>query len=477
MSADFVGVPKQLDVSDLPQCYWAVLGSIVLALASLVSVRLLGRLYGLVGFSVIWSSYVFFRPREGLWVTPALVMVASLVCPPEAFQWGVGYSPELAYWAIAVCLPFAAMLVRYVSGKGKSRERPNTLSCVSPPRAFYVFAAISVLGAIVGVFHGYQIQNVLKQFYGCALLGGYFLLGLRFAPNRGDIERVMRRTIGAGVVCAAIYGCIYLYQVPELGLRKELTILSSYTGGLAVLLFPRFVGTKAGTRSRLGLLLAAILLGVPLLAQFKRAVAACFICGALALGLRSPSRRKRYLYVATGFLLFMAMISTDLLNPIGAWFSRYPELQKLFPEDIQSSYSVYLRTMESTQIIESLGGVPILGTGLGSTLSWYNPMVGETWEQETVDVGWVYLLVKLGLIGTVAFVWFVWGIAIGAIKAFKDPLHLGLFLLFVFQLLQMVADPLFVYFMTAPWAGVTCAFLYVLNCDELGLASAHPLRS
>jgi hypothetical protein len=457
----------------MPQCYWIVVRNLLLALASLVSVCLLGRSNGLLGLSIAWTSYVFFHPREGLWITPAVVMAASLVCPPEGFQWGVGYSPELAYWAIAVCLPFAAMLLRYVWSERKRSERHAALGGVSSPRAFYAFAAISTLAVVIGLFRGYPILNVLKQFFGCALLCGYFLLGLRFAPTRGDIEVVVGRTIAAGVVCAAIYECIYLYQVPELGFRKDLTILSAYAGGLAVLLFPRFVGKKPGTWSRVGLLLSAILLGVPLLAQFKRAVAACFICGTLALGLRSPSRRKRYSYVAAGFLLFTAMISTDLLNPIGTWFSRYPDLKKLFPEDIQSSYSVYLRTTESTQVIESLGGVPILGTGLGSTLTWYNPIAGETWEQETVDVGWVYLLVKLGLIGTAAFVWFVGGLGMGAVKASKDPLHLGLFLLFVFQLLQMVADPFFVYFMTAPWAGATCAFLYVLNCHELALVPAR----
>jgi hypothetical protein len=121
--------------------------------------------------------------------------------------------------------------------------------------------------------------------------------------------------------------------------------------------------------------------------------------------------------------------------------------------------------------------VPILGTGLGSTLSWYDPMSGVTWEQETLDVGWVYLLVKLGLVGTAAFVWFAWGLGTRAIGAFKDTLHVGLFVLFVFQLLQMIADPFFVYFMTAPWAGTTCAFLHILNCDKPSLASAQPEAS
>ena len=476
MSADSIGVPKRLRISSMPHRYWVVARNIALALASVASVCLLGHFYGLIGLSIVWTSYVFFHPREGLWITPALVMVASLVSPPEGFLLTpILYSPELVYWAIAICLPFAAMLLRYVWRKRERSERPTAIRGASPPRAFYVFAAISVLAGMIGVFHGYPIQNVLKQFYGCALLCGYFLLALRFAPNQRDIEDVVGRTIAAGVICAVIHGCIYLYQVPELGVRKELTILSSYAGGLAVLLFPRFVGRKSGarpSRALLAALLAAILLAVPLLAQFKRVVAACFICGLLALGLRSASRWRRYFHVATAFLLFMVMLSTDLLNPIGAWFSRYPDLGKLFPEDVQESE--YLRVEESRQVIESLGGVPILGIGLGNTFSFYNPVDGKLYEGENLDVGWVYLLVKLGVIGTAVFIWFVWGVGARAINAFKNPLHLGLFLLLVFQLLQLVADSSFLYFMTAPWAGTTCAFLCIFNCDKLGLASAQP---
>jgi len=443
--------------------YWRALRALLLALGTVASIALLGPTYGLVAASLTWVPYVFVHPREGLWVTPALVMVASIVSPPEGFQWGVGYSPELVFWAIAICLVFATMLVRYFWSGEKSISKGSRFVSGNPPVAFYALAIVSLLAAIVGVTHGYILPNVAKQLFGCALLCGYFLLALKFAPTQNDIEYVLSRVFLAGTLCAVTYLGIYLYHVPELGFRKDLTILSTYAGGLTVLLMPQILTKGRSTLRVQHLGLAVILFGVPLLAQFKRAIAACVICGFLVVGMRAKSNWRRYTYVAMAFTLFTLALSTSLLNPIGAWFSKYPALQDLFPQDVQTHYSVFLRLEEFRQVLESLGTVPILGTGLGSTFSWYDPYAGVTWEQETLDVGWLYLLVKMGIVGTVVFVWFVCRLGHSALRRPLNGNHLGLFLLMVFHLLQMVADTLFVYFMTAAWAGMACGFLHTLN--------------
>jgi len=443
--------------------YWTVLRGLLLAIGTSASILLLGRFYGLIGLALVWVPYVFFHPREGLWITPALVMVASLVSPPEGFQWGVGYSPELAYWAIAICLLFAIMLVCYFTGREKSISKQGLVALAAPPRAFYAFAAMSLVAATVGVVHGYALQNVAKQLFGCLLLCGYFLFALRFAPTQKDIEHVLSRTIFVGALCSVVYLGVYLYRVPELGFRKELTILATYAGGLNVLLMPQILSRKDGASSVHRFVLAAVLFAVPLLAQFKRAIAACVICGFLALGLRSASRRKRYVCLVVALLVFTIALTTNLLNPIGAWFSKYPTLENLFPEDVQSHYSVFLRVEEARQVLESLGSVPVLGTGLGSTITWYDPLTRVYWDQETLDVGWLYLLSKMGIAGTGVFVWFIYTLAAASLRKPISGLHLGLLLLLVFHLLQMVADPLFVYFLTAVWAGMTCGFLHILN--------------
>ena len=176
-------------------------------------------------------------------------------------------------------------------------------------------------------------------------------------------------------------------------------------------------------------------------------------------------------------MLFTAAIATNAINPVSQYFSRYESLKYLFPEDIQSSYSVYLRTQEFTQVLDSMGGVPLLGTGLGSTLEWYDPYSRMWWEQETMASGWGYLLVKTGVLGTTVFLWLVLGLMRSALRTPLRGLRLGVFLLLVFQFLQMVADPFFLNFLTSAWAGMTCGFVHVLNRSSAGASDRFAARS
>jgi hypothetical protein len=80
-----------------------------------------------------------------------------------------------------------------------------------------------------------------------------------------------------------------------------------------------------------------------------------------------------------------------------------------------------------------------------------------------MDVGWAYLFVKTGIVGTIAFLWLIFALGKKSMQNPLSGLHLAVFLLFIFQILQMIADPFFFYFMTAPWAGMTCGFLSTLN--------------
>lgn len=463
MSTGSLTLPGGPETSGTRYSYWLATRLILLLLASLLTVCTLGHFYGIVGLSLVWSIYVFYHPDDGLWVMPGLVMVAGFISPPDGFKWGAGYSPELVYWAIGFCFVLIAMLCRYFWPARQARAGEEKSAVMAPPRALYVLAAMSVVAAGVGLAHGYVLENVAKQLYGCALLCGYFLFALKFTPKLDDVERILNRLIIVGVIWSLVYLVIYLYQVPTLGLHKDLTVLSSYSGGLTVLLLPRLLTTNIRFKRGRTIAMALTLFAVPLLTMYKRGVAACCLCAYLAWALRSRSQRKRWLAVAAAFLAFTLAVSTSMLNPIGRWFSKYPSLDYLFPEDIQSNYSVFLRIEEMRQVIDSLGGVPILGTGLGSTITWYDPYTGIVWEQEYIDVGWGYLLVKMGIIGTAIFIWLVGSLVVDALRKPIDGVHLALFLLLIYHLVQMVADTLFVSFVTAAWAGTACGFLYIFN--------------
>ena len=463
MSSAYPLPPLEFRPSQLRRVYSNAAFLSLLMLAFLLAISVGGGMYGVVVIGIAFVPYAFSDPKVGLWLSLGLIMVASLIAPPAGFEYGYGYSPELAYWAIATCIVFAALLVRYLRFPSTFREDCSARGILALPSAFFAFMALSVFSGVLGVLRHYPLLDVAKQFYGCLLFCAYFLFALKFAYRERDIEYVVDRTRKCGLACALVYIVIYLALVPHEGFRKELTILSAYAGGLAVLYLPEVLNSRGLLqRFRVAMPMLAFL-GVPLLAQYKRALLAVAICGLLAVGLRAASVKKRYLYTALAFMAFTIAIATNVLNPIGEFFSKYDSLKMLFPEDIQSSYSVYLRLEELRQVVASLGGVPMFGTGMGSTLVWYDPYTKAWLEQQTMATGWGYLIVKTGIVGTLIFAWFALQTIRVSLARPLNGLRLGLFLLFVFQLLQMVADPFFLNFMTSLWAGMTCGFLYVAN--------------
>src|SRR5215831_11336957 len=260
--------------------------------ATFVSLSILGfglvttfgeAMYGLVVIGMAFAPYAFSYPKVGMWLSVSFVMVASLIAPPAGFEYGYGYSPELTYWAIGTCVVFAALLGRYLM----SRENSSARNGVPVPSVLWAYAAISVFSAMLGIARHYPFLDVAKQFYGCLLFCAYFLFVLKFMHTEQQIEYVMDRIKNAGLFCAVVYIVVYLSLVPREGLRKELTVLSAYAGGLAVLYLPGIVNGN-GIMRRFRLALPMLLfLSVPLLAQFKRAILGFVICGLLASGLRS----------------------------------------------------------------------------------------------------------------------------------------------------------------------------------------------
>lgn len=461
MSANVPETWRSFDELQRRASSWVVLRALLLVFGTVGSICL-GRFYGLVALSLIWAPYVFFHPRDGLWISPGFLLAASLISPPEGFVEGVGYSPELAYWAIGVCVLFIPMLIRYV--QAWAHGQPDVLPRGRGLGGFYAFAVISVLATFIGVMHGYSVQNVAKQFFGLVLLLGYFLFALQFAPTRQDIEQIMNRVVWVAVLASVIYTGFYLSLFSVRNFSSHLSIVIAYDGALFVFLVPQILGDKA-TRLRIDgkLAIALFLFAIPVLAQLKRVVGACLLCALLAWCLRSASRRMRYVYVVAAPVLLAVVLTTGVLNPIGVWFSKYEDSDYLVPEDVQNHYSVVTRLAEFNQVMESLHGVPVFGNGLGSTLTWYDPFARTYWDQETADNGLLYLLAKMGIAGTVAFICFVYPLGVAALRKPLTGLHLSLFLLFVFHLLQMIADVTFFYFMTAGWVGTTCAFLYLFN--------------
>jgi hypothetical protein len=433
---------------------------LTIAAATIVLVLLPLGSYRVVILALVWSFYVVSHPRCGLWLSPSLIMVASFIAPPAGFEWGVGYSPELAYWAAALSVALAATVYGYLRQRGVQRACSSGM--VKLPKALYGFGAASAIGAVVGLANAYSLPSVAKQFFGCLLFVTYFWLAVRLAPGVAGIRAVARTILKACVLFSSLYAGIYIWELPSLGFHKELTILSTYAGSAVVLLLPQLVQRNPFRRWRM-FAVGAVLFSTPFLAEYKRAMAGIFICALMTIGLRSRSKPRRYVTLTLGLTLFTIILATPILDYVGRAVSSVPSLAGVLPANVQSDYSVYLRLTESAQLLASTNSPTLLGTGLGSTLSWYNPYTHTVWTQETVDVGWVYLVVKLGLLGLGTFLWLLAGLCAESLERAPHGIVLGFLLMLIFFAVEMMADTAFVYFMIAPWTGMACGWLHSLS--------------
>jgi hypothetical protein len=339
---------------------------------------------------------------------------------------------------------------------------------VRPPLAFYVFFGISVIGAALGLAHGYSVSNMGKQFFGCLLFVAYLWFALKLTPGVRDIKRVVRIVAVAAVVSGLLY--VFLY-VPFVILVRD-TVLNDLAASVACLLLPQLLSASPQIKRKAAVMSVALLL-VPLVDTYKRSMAGFAICVLLLYGLRSGSRKKRLFWLLGSFTLFGLLLATPLLNYVGRAVAKQPIISNFIPPNVQNNYSIFLRLFEVEQMLAASGGPSMLGTGLGSTLRWYDPYAKIWFTQQTVDSGWAYLLIKLGVLGLAAFLWLVGGLLFRAIRNVPAGAHLALVFMVAFFTIEMVASPVAVYFATAPLAGMACGWLHVLNQRRELAANSH----
>ncbi len=109
--------------------------------------------------------------------------------------------------------------------------------------------------------------------------------------------------------------------------------------------------------------------------------------------------------------------------------------------------------------------------GLGGEIEWESPFLGLR-QIAYVDDGWAYLLQKMGLLGAVAFLYFL----ITMLRSIsRNSLALSACLLAV-ALVTMFSEPVFFHFTTAPFMG-TFAGLLLANKEhhERGAAISSAL--
>lgn len=400
--------------------------------------------------------YLLRRPRVGLWYALVFIPLAVVVSPQPDQGLGESTPRQMYYWAAGlfiVLLPVGLGVVRRLRPFGWSR-----LKRAGIPTSLVALVGISLAACVQGLRLGSPLSYVLRQFYGILLFCVGFVATLLFVGGRSEVRRVLRQLRWLVLALSAYTIILYSQEEGSPGFFKG--NISLFSATLAVYCAGEFLCAR-GARRRMGWAALALLFLVhPILFVSRGAVGLAGITVLVGLALRIRSRALRYFMVVGVFAFFVASIALGLYAGLSQSLEQYGLAGRLVPADVLSDPSALGRISQFDAALDVVRQHPLLGLGLGSTLTWFDPTRGEYASAALVDNGWAYILSKMGLLGVAAFLWFV----VSVLRRFgwpgPDGLRLGLFLIALFQLLCLMVGPIMIYFVYAIWAGASWGLLY-----------------
>ena len=392
---------------------------------------------------LVWS-----RPKEAA-SAGVLFLIACNVFFPTSARYGWAwrdYEPwQMQYWALGLLIITLAAAARI--GIGVLWRIPASVKAI---------LLVSALATLVGFARGNAASFIIRQLYGSLLLVAYFA----FAYHAGDEELFLRRLRKFGLLCAGAFFVYYAAEFTEYGFHKEITNLGTLEGGVAILCFAKGLAEK-----RRGWMVSAlVLMAVPFLLFERKMLITFTVAGALALAIKTSSRKARYLYV--GFAV-LTMLPGMLVSSAGFVLEKMeesiPGITDLLPGGGADVYSLTERTIQLGVSVEVLGRSPAVGEGFGAEISWDRPHIQEFVQQAYIDNGWAYVAVKMGGLGLLVFIWFL-----ATTLRCVSPRSLGLSACLLSMLLvTMFSEPVFLNFNSSCLLGAMAGLLCARKAREL----------
>jgi hypothetical protein len=429
-----------------------------------------GILYAFFLLLSVVCLYIFFRPRDGLWLAvPLVALINSLFqYSPEEISAqrealgvpGAGYI--IAASVIGVGL---AMLVGYVFMR---RQKKLQARVTSP----HLLAATLGMGVICLISVGYGLHRgnnphfVLRHASGPCLLFLFILAGALVLSSRADWARAVRNAevVAAGyvVVYVARYGTSSLKH-GQFKYGEDLVLF--YASMFASVCFATLLFSKDPKEKRQGrLLLPLLVIGSVMSGSRGDVAATLFACAVLLLLkiINSPGKFAA-LVMSIGLLLVLnpVRIARDVLqgSSIGDSFAQ----RFLISPANDASYN--LRVSEMQAVKEEVSRKPLLGDGLGSTYSYYDPYEHHYIEGTFVDSGFGYMLLRFGYLGTtVAMAWILTLLVFLLKRCRTVPTgeNASLVAMFSFYVASLIFTPSFFDFPFAWWGGALCGYILCL---------------
>lgn len=426
-------------------------------------------------FLVLVFVYVLRRPHEGAWCVVLTLAVAASVFPWDFVSEFGGDAPEsFWYWGVGLIAVGAAMTVVYawrslVSGvRSQERIRRDSRSARRLKWAVCLFALIVVLASL----HGFRLGNspavIVRQGTGLILLFLFVFLGARFSGVYGNSIRTFER---ARLVVLA-YSLIYLVRHVLLNLQLQTTLpmgdfvrerspILFFAGLFAALsVWETLFGYRPISIKHVATALVLILTG--LFSGSRAIIAATVITIVVGLLIKYRKKPVRILVWSTAAVLVVAANPFQLILSLseGRGFMEHM-VQRFVVSPLEDS-SFVQRASQMISVGEVIGSSPILGNGVGGSITWFEPYTLTTVETAFVDNGIGYLLLKMGLSGTMVFAylsWLFWRTGYRLLVQHSMALAIPLTASLVYYTAYLPFGPSFFQFFNSPWIGLVLGYL------------------
>lgn len=394
-----------------------------------------GMKYVMIAVAVLMAAWVYRKPNEGIAAGSIYLIACNVVFPHSArFDWT--RDPwEMRYWAAGLLI----ITLAACAGVG-------VRNLFRVPASVKVFLLVAVAAAFVGFSKGGSLSYGGRQFYGSLLLVVYFAIAYRV----GDEELFLRRLRAAGLAGGILFFLYFVSTFGEYGFHKELTTLGMQEGTVAILC----VAVGLTRKSVAWIVAGAVTFAVPALLFWRHVVLMCIFGFLLALAMKAAAKKTQFiLYCASAVLVIPSMF------PAGAGLIleralNSATIERILPGGAGDVTSLQDRVIQLTAALEVLQRSPLLGDGFGNEIAWDSVTRGVV-AQAFVDNGWAYVAVKMGIIGLIAFGWFLYTV-LSCVS--RSSLAISVALLSIIVISQF-SEPDFFQFSTAPLCGALAGLL------------------
>lgn len=337
-------------------------------------------------------TYSLLLRRQDIWI-PGIVLSHALLY----LQRSEGISiPELIFAAL-----FYPVLGLWFLKQLTLRRR----LIISPDEFFLLgFLVYAFFSIFVAAFQGYSIVDGLRQFVQFFLPYLFYFPIRNYLTHEGKVDRLLWVFVGVGTIVASVSLIKYrlaattaefLYQLWS---TRFLGVEALYVSTVVILF--SFLSNRKYSGVVVGLCLMINLLALALTFSRMYWFGMVIALGLLLVFSRKDDRRRLIRLTLVGLsagLVFMAILFPNIiLSVLEALWIR---LNVIGFKDA----SLLSRLSESNTIMDHIRHNPIIGYGLGHVYSFYDVVIGSTRTTWFVHNGYLFLILKFGLVGLLLY--------------------------------------------------------------------------